>query len=124
MSTDVAEANKLLKSLGTGVNLDMSDVMKDEIKRQIDQLVNAVKRSGSQTKKTAQSIASDIETVTRETLTYGNKAANALTVVQKGYDQLGRSISETSKNGVLVSKTIVTSDESDIIKRTTSAVSA
>lgn len=47
-----------------------------------------------------------------------------MTVVQKGYDQLGRSISETSKNGVLVSKTIVTSDESDIIKRTSTAVSS
>lgn len=123
LSKDVEAANKLLKTLGTGVNLDMSDVMKQEIKHQLDQLVNAVKRSGSQTKQTTQQIASDIQEVTKATVTYGNQTTNALKTVERGYDSLGRVTSETRKNGVLVSKSIVTQDDSDIIKRTTAAVS-
>lgn len=124
LGKDVAKANEQLKSLGTGVNLDMSDVMTKEIKKQLDQLVKAAKNSGNEAKNSAVQLASNLQKVSKETISYANNTANAVKIVRKGYDELGRSITEITKNGVLTNKNIVTKDETDDVKRMTSAVSA
>ena len=50
LRSDVGKANELLKSLGTGVELDFSDKIASQLKSQLDEIVKATKNAANTTK--------------------------------------------------------------------------
>ena len=96
----------------------MSDVVQKQVKAQLDRLVKEVKEASggvsSGTKKVAESLtnaATNISTLTSETVRYSEKSGAALTSVRKGYTDVGKAITEVWKNGRIVSGSVVETDE-------------
>lgn len=117
LKKDVEATNNQLKSLGVGINLDMSDIVRKQVKSVLDQLVAEVKRASSGVSTGTKQISGEITGATTkiaalasETVKYNSTAGTALTSVQKGYTEVGQAITEVWKNGQKVSSSITVSD--------------
>lgn len=94
-----------------GVNLDMTSVVEKQVKAMLTALKNEVKAVTEQTGQSFAAMAqgagksvSQIETLISTTRKMN--ADGSVTVTQKGYDSLSRSISEVVKNAQLINRTM------------------
>ena len=101
---DVSETNALLKSIGAGIDLNISDVVEKQIKdmlaRYKAEVQKAAKASGAAGQQMAQGMQA-AQTQIQSLLSSTEKLNKdgSLTETRKGYDELGRSITEVYKAG-------------------------
>lgn len=116
LNKDTEEVNKLLKSIGAGVNLDMSDVVEKQVKQMLTRLKNEVQKAastgGQAGKKMAEGL-SEAKTEIERVVSVTSKLAKdgSLTETVKGYKDLGTTISEVRKEGELLSRTTTVKGE-------------
>lgn len=107
----MAQTNALLKSIGAGINLNLSDVVEKQVRSMLARFKAEIQnasaqgaQSGRQMADGLRSAATQIESLLTATQRLGRDGA--LTETRKGYDALGRSITEVYKNGQLLHKTV------------------
>lgn len=116
LNKDTEEVNKLLKSIGAGVNLDMSDVVEKQVKQMLTRLKNEVQKAantgGQAGKKMAEGLSA-AKTEIERVVSVTSKLAKdgSLTETVKGYKDLGTTISEVRKEGELLSRTTTVKGE-------------
>lgn len=117
LKQDIDATNNLLKSIGLGVNLNMTDIVRSQVKETLDKLVSETKKASSgmsaETKKMASDIStsvSKIATLTSETVKFSGTSGSVLTSVKKGYTELGQAITEVWKNGSKISSSVSVSN--------------
>lgn len=101
---DVSETNDLLKSIGAGVNLNMSDVVEKQVREMLTRFKSEIQKMASQSAKSGQQTADGLKPAVSQiqtllTTTQRLAADGTLTETRNGYDALGRSITEVYKNG-------------------------
>lgn len=107
----VKRANELLGSIGAGVNLDVTAVVQRQVRAMLESLKNETQRTATQMQQNLSKIfegfktsASHIEHLTSATQRLSRDGS--VTVTQKGFDALNRTITDVYHNGKLVSKTL------------------
>lgn len=109
MKKDVSETNALLKSIGAGVNLNMTDVVEKQIKAMLTRFKNEIQKASQQTAQSGTQMTNGLKSATTQiqtllTATQKLAADGTLIETRKGYDALGKSIAEVYKNGQLLSR--------------------
>ena len=109
MKKDVSETNALLKSIGAGVNLNMTDVAEKQIKAMLTRFKNEIQKASQQTAQSGTQMTNGLKLATTQiqtllTATQKLAADGTLIETRKGYDALGKSIAEVYKNGQLLSR--------------------
>ena len=109
MKKDVSETNALLKSIGAGVNLNMTDVVEKQIKAMLTRFKNEIQKASQQTAQSGTQMTNGLKLATTQiqtllTATQKLAADGTLIETRKGYDALGKSIAEVYKNGQLFSR--------------------
>ena len=104
LNKDTEEVNKLLKSIGAGVNLNMSDIVEKQVKAMLTRLKNevqsAAKTGGQAGKEMASGLAGATTEIERIMSTTSKMAKDgSITQTTKGYKDLGTVISEVRKEG-------------------------
>ena len=112
LSAEVEKANKLLKSLGQGVTLDLSAEVMKAVEQKIKTLTDAAEKYGkkmaevgSQTKQGATIAQSAIQQVTKEVTTL-NATTGQIRQVREGFDSLGQKITEVATSAGIISQKI------------------
>lgn len=107
----MAQTNALLKSIGAGIDLNLSDVVEKQVRSMLARFKSEIQNASMQTAQSGRqmadglrSAATEIESLLTATQKLGRDGA--LTETRKGYDALGRSITEVYKNGQLLHKTV------------------
>ena len=107
----MAQTNALLKSIGAGIDLNLSDVVEKQVRSMLARFKSEIQNASTQTAQSGRqmadglrSAATEIESLLTATQKLGRDGA--LTETRKGYDALGRSITEVYKNGQLLHKTV------------------
>lgn len=115
----VAQVNKLLASIGKNVDLDLTDVVRKEMKASLDALIKEVRSASTQSALQMKQLGQTINTTTasvdglvRSFTTLGKD--NSLKQTMTYIDNLGRTYTETFKDGVLQSVSVA--DEGDLKK--------
>lgn len=104
LNKDVEGVNKLLKSIGAGVNLNMSDVVEKQIKAMLTRLKDEVQSAAKTGGKAGKEMASGFAGATTEierVMSVTSKLAKDGSVTQttRGYKDLGTAITEVRKQG-------------------------
>lgn len=107
----VSRANELLGSIGAGVNLDVTAVVQRQVRTMLENLKNESQRAATQMQQNLSKVfegfktsASNIEHLTSATQRLAKDGS--ITLTQKGFDALNRTITDVYHNGELVSKTL------------------
>lgn len=113
MKADVEQTNALLKSIGGGVNLDMTGLVERQVRGMLERLKTEVQHTAKQTGQSFTQLggsihhsASEMESLVNTT--HKLNANGAVSVTQKGFDALGRTLTEVYRNGRLLTKTLRT----------------
>lgn len=104
-------ANSMLQQIGKGVNLDMTEVVEKQVRQMLARLKSEIEHGSKNAGKgfthiadhvkIAESRITELISTTRRMTTDGSILDTA-----KGYDGLNRSITETAKNGELLSRVV------------------
>lgn len=112
LQKNVDKANEQLKSLGTGVNLDMSDIVEKQVKQRLDALTKAAAKAASETKNQTKSLTqsltdtgSSFARITKEIETRIAGESETIKKVVRGISTDGRELQKVFKNGSLVQET-------------------
>lgn len=116
LKKDVAETNAMLKSIGAGVNLNMTNVVEKQVRDMLSRFKTEIQKASSQTAQSGQQMAGGVKLAAAQiqtllSATQKLSADGTLTETRKGFDELGRSITEVYKNGQLLNRTL-TADSS------------
>lgn len=111
LKQDVADTNNLLKSIGAGIDLNISDVVEKQIKEMLTRYKAEVRRASDEVKKSGQDMANGLkaaDTQIKSLLSTTQKlnSDGSITETRKGYDELGRSITEVYKAGQLLNRSV------------------
>lgn len=111
MKQDVAQTNALLKSIGAGIDLNLSGVVEKQVRSMLARFKKEIQDAAGQSTKSGGQMASGIRAASTQiqsliTMTQKLGKDGALTETRKGFDDLGRSITEVYKNGQLLHKTV------------------
>ena len=109
----MADTNNLLKSIGAGIDLNISDVVEKQIKEMLTRYRAEIRKASDEAKKSGQDMANGLkvaDTQIKSLLSTTQKlnADGSLTETRKGYDELGRSITEVYKAGQLLNRSVST----------------
>ncbi len=109
----MADTNALLKSIGAGINLNMSDVVEKQVRDMLTRFKTEIQNASAQTKQSGQQMASGLSSATTQiqSLVSATQKLNkdgSLTETRKGFDDLNRSITEVWKNGQLLTRSRTT----------------
>ncbi len=109
----MAETNKLLQSIGAGVNLNMTDVVEKQVKSVLTRFKNEVQSMASQTAQAGQQASSGLKPVSTQMQTLLSTTQRlakdgSLTETRKGFDALGNTITEVYQAGQLLNRTVTT----------------
>ena len=109
----MAETNALLKSIGAGINLNVSDVVEKQIKDMLTRYRAEVRKASEEAGKSSQDMANSMRSAESQiksllTTTQKLNADGSISETRKGYDELGRSITEVYKAGQLLNRSIST----------------
>lgn len=107
----MAETNKLLQSIGAGINLNISDVVEKQVKEMLSRFKTEIQNASANSGKAGQKMANGLTTVSTQiqhllTTTQRLGKDGSLTETRKGFDALGRSITEVYRNGLLLNKSL------------------
>ncbi len=107
----MAETNKLLQSIGAGVNLNMTDVVEKQVKSVLTRFKNEVQSMASQTAQAGQQASSGLRPVNTQmqallSTTQRLAKDGSLTETRKGFDALGNTITEVYQAGQLLNRTV------------------
>ena len=107
----MAQTNALLKSIGAGIDLNLSDVVEKQVRSMLARFKSEIQNASTQTAQSGRQMADGLRAAATEiesllTATQKLGRDGALTETRKGYDALGRSITEVYKNGQLLHKTV------------------
>ena len=93
----MAQTNALLKSIGAGIDLNLSDVVEKQVRSMLARFKSEIQNASMQTAQSGRQMAdgiraaaTEIESLLRATQMGGWEGA--LTETRKGYDALGRRI--------------------------------
>ena len=109
----MADTNNLLKSIGAGIDLNISDVVEKQIKEMLTRYRAEIRKASDEAKKSGQDMANGLKTADTQiksllSTTQKLNADGSLTETRKGYDELGRSITEVYKAGQLLNRSVST----------------
>ena len=109
----MADTNNLLKSIGAGIDLNISDVVEKQIKEMLTRYRAEIRKASDEAKKSGQDMANGLKTADTQiksllSTTQKLNADGSLTEMRKGYDELGRSITEVYKAGQLLNRSVST----------------
>ena len=109
----MAETNALLKSIGAGINLNVSDVVEKQIKDMLTRYRAEVRKASEEAGKSSQDMANSMRSAESQiksllTTTQKLNADGSISETRKGYDELGRSITEVYKAGQLLNRSVST----------------
>ncbi len=107
----MSETNKLLQSIGAGVNLNMTDVVEKQVKAVLTRFKNEIQSMASQMAQAGQQASSGLRPVNTQMqalLSTTQKLAKdgSLTETRKGFDALGNTINEVYQAGQLLNRTV------------------
>lgn len=109
----MADTNALLKSIGAGVNLNMSDVVEKQVRDMLARFKTEIQTASAQTKQSGQQMASGLASATTQiqslvSATHKLNKDGSLTETRKGFDDLNRAITEVWKSGQLLTRSRTT----------------
>lgn len=109
----MADTNALLKSIGAGVNLNMSDVVEKQVRDMLARFKTEIQTASAQTKQSGQQMASSLASATTQiqslvSATHKLNKDGSLTETRKGFDDLNRAITEVWKSGQLLTRSRTT----------------
>ena len=109
----MAETNALLKSIGAGINLNVSDVVEKQIKDMLTRYRAEVRKASEEAGKSSQDMANSMRSAESQiksllTTTQKLNADDSISETRRGYDELGRSITEVYKAGQLLNRSVST----------------
>lgn len=107
------QANQLLKSIGSGVNLDMTQVVEKQVRSVLTSFKSEVQRMAGETAKgmrqvgeSAKQSGTQIEHLVNTTRKLNQDGS--ITETKRGYDSLNQTITEVRKNSELLSRSTKT----------------
>lgn len=107
----MAETNKLLQSIGAGVNLNMTDVVEKQVRDMLTRFKNEIQKAvaqatqfGAQAAKGLGNAGTQIQTLLNTTQKLNSDGS--ITETRKGYDKLGQSITEVYRAGQLLNRSM------------------
>ena len=109
----MAETNALLKSIGAGINLNVSDVVEKQIKDMLTRYRAEIRKTSEEAGKSGQDMANSMRSAESQiksllTTTQKLNADGSISETRRGYDELGRSITEVYKAGQLLNRSVST----------------
>ena len=107
----MAETNKLLQSIGAGVNLNMTDVVEKQVRDMLTRFKNEIQKAAAQTTQFANQAAKGLGNAGTQIQTLLNSTQKlnsdgSITETRKGYDKLGQSITEVYRAGQLLNRSM------------------
>ena len=107
----MAETNKLLQSIGAGVNLNMTDVVEKQVRDMLTRFKNEIQKAAAQTTQFGTQAAKGLGNVGTQIQTLLNttqklNSDGSITETRKGYDKLGQSITEVYRAGQLLNRSM------------------
>ena len=93
----MAETNKLLQSIGAGVNLNMTDVVEKQVRDMLTRFKNEIQKAAAQTTQFGTQAAKGLGNAGTQIQTLLNttqklNSDGSITETRKGYDKLGQSM--------------------------------
>ena len=107
----MAETNKLLQSIGAGINLNMTDVVEKQVRDMLTRFKNEIQKAAAQTTQFGTQAAKGLGNVGTQIQTLLNttqklNSDGSITETRKGYDKLGQSITEVYRAGQLLNRSM------------------
>ena len=107
----MAETNKLLQSIGAGVNLNMTDVVEKQVRDMLTRFKNEIQKAAAQTTQFGTQAAKGLGNAGTQiqaliTTTQKLNSDGSITETRKGYDKLGQSITEVYRAGQLLNRSM------------------
>ena len=107
----MSDTNDLLKSIGAGVDLNMTDVVRKQVRQLLKQFQKEIQQAAAASGKAGQQMGSGLQsanTQIQQLLTTTQKLSKdgSLLETQRGYDKLGNTITEVYKNGQLLNRSL------------------
>lgn len=107
----MAETNKLLQSIGAGVNLNMTDVVEKQVRDMLTRFKNEIQKAAAQTTQFGNQAAKGLGNAGTQIQTLLNttqklNSDGSITETRKGYDKLGQSITEVYRAGQLLNRSM------------------
>ena len=107
----MAETNKLLQSIGAGVNLNMTDVVEKQVRDMLTRFKNEIQKAAAQTTQFGTQAAKGLGNAGTQIQTLLNttqklNSDGSITETRKGYDKLGQSITEVYRAGQLLNRSM------------------
>lgn len=107
----MAETNRLLQTIGAGVNLNMTDVVEKQVREMLTRFKNEIQKAAAQTTQFGNRAAKGLgnagtQIQTLLTTTQKLNADGSITETRKGYDALGQSITEVYRAGQLLNRSM------------------
>lgn len=107
----MAETNRLLQTIGAGVNLNMTDVVEKQVREMLTRFKNEIQKAAAQTTQFGNRAAKGLGNAGTQiqallTTTQKLNADGSITETRKGYDALGQSITEVYRAGQLLNRSM------------------